>query len=367
MTVKRTFILFLIMIVSITMLAPLIVFAEDNTVNTVDVPPKITFLGDSIAAGYGLEGFTKKDPYNCASYANILAEKYGKELDGICPFTMVNGAVSGDKSTDLLEHLKSGELDSALNGANVVVISIGGNDILKQFRSFMSKKLKLSTKSNLTEVVDQVSDLEGVLDDLSKLSDDIDTALEEYETIINNIVDIINSKTDALIIFQTLYDPFAKVPAAFLFQGLSKDKIEKLDSIIKDNAVDENGNEKYLVCELYEPFYEKGMSLTNMASLDIHPNAKGHALIAEELDKVIRSRKYSCAEASGEVAQKEEPTAASVKVNKDAVSSDAVSESVSEEITDDKKDEIRLVISALAIVLAVSAAIVLIVTKEKKK
>ena len=104
-----------------------------------------------------------------------------------------------------------------------------------------------------------------------------------------------------------------------------------------------------------------------MASLDIHPNAKGHALIAEELDKVIRSRKYSCAEASGEVAQKEEPTAASVKVNKDAVSSDAVSESVSEEITDDKKDEIRLVISALAIVLAVSAAIVLIVTKEKKK
>ena len=366
MTVKHTFILFLTLIISAALFSHVFASAEESSEVTVDVPPKITFVGDSIAAGYGLKGFTKKNPYNCDSYANILAEKYKNELEGICPFTMVNGAVSGDKSTDLLEHLKSGVLDNALIGANVVVISIGGNDILKQFRTFMSKKLKLNTKSNLTEVVDQVSDLKGVLDDLSELSDNIDTALNQYETVINEIVNEINSKSDAVIIFQTLYDPFANVPAAFLFQGLSKDKIEKLNTIIKNNAVDENGTEKYLVCDIYEPFFEKGLSLTNMSSLDIHPNADGHALIAEELDKVIRSRKYTFYDISEESSKtKEEPAAAPVKSESESSVSDVVSSS--SEISVENKDEIRLVISALAIVLAVSAAIVLIVTKEKKK
>ena len=365
MLIKRIIIMFAMLIVSISVILPCLAYAEQTEAGSVDVPPKIVFVGDSIAAGYGLEGYKKNDPYNCDSYANILAEQYKKELDGICPFEMVNEAVSGDRSSQLLDHIKNGELNKALNGANVVVISIGGNDILKQFRSFMSSKLKLSSNSKLTDVVDQVSDLENVLDEMSVLSDNIDKALEKYEDIINEIVSEIKNRSDAIIIFQTLYDPFADVPAAFLFQGLSKDKIEKLDHIIKDNAFDENGNEKYLVCDLYKPFYKKGLSLTNMGSLDIHPNAKGHKLISEELDKVIRSRKYSYTESVYEDTQDAKETESPVNVSsKGALSAE---ENSSAETTDVNKDEIRLIISALAIVLAAAAMIVLIATKEKKK
>ena len=61
------------------------------------------------------------------------------------------------------------------------------------------------------------------------MSTGIDTALDKYSQVILSIIEQINSKSDAVIIIQTLYDPFAKVPAAFMFQGLSKDKIEKKD------------------------------------------------------------------------------------------------------------------------------------------
>lgn len=37
----------------------------------VNVPPNILVLGDSIAAGYGLEGYSE-NRYSCASYANLL-------------------------------------------------------------------------------------------------------------------------------------------------------------------------------------------------------------------------------------------------------------------------------------------------------
>ena len=40
-------------------------------------PPRLMFLGDSIAAGYGLDGYTLTDNYSChESYANILDKKY---------------------------------------------------------------------------------------------------------------------------------------------------------------------------------------------------------------------------------------------------------------------------------------------------
>ncbi|HBI51318.1 MAG TPA: hypothetical protein DDX72_00880, partial [Ruminococcaceae bacterium] len=94
------------------------------------VPPKIVFLGDSIAAGFGLEGYTASDLYNCRSYANIIGEMYDKELPEDCTGVMVNKAVSGATSSELLESIKSGELDEALADSDAVVVSIGGNDLL---------------------------------------------------------------------------------------------------------------------------------------------------------------------------------------------------------------------------------------------
>ena len=72
---------------------------------TVPVPPKLVFLGDSIAAGYGLEGYDKKDLYQCESYANIIGKDYTELLAEECGHTMINDSVSGDTSQDLLDLL----------------------------------------------------------------------------------------------------------------------------------------------------------------------------------------------------------------------------------------------------------------------
>ena len=85
-----------------------------------EVPPKMMFLGDSIAAGYGLEGYSQNDLYSCSSYSNILKEKYEAELDGDCQHEMVNKAVSGATSGDLLDLIQSGELDEDLRDSDGV-------------------------------------------------------------------------------------------------------------------------------------------------------------------------------------------------------------------------------------------------------
>ncbi|MGN1133442.1 MAG: SGNH/GDSL hydrolase family protein, partial [Oscillospiraceae bacterium] len=85
----------------------------------IPVPHNLLFLGDSIATGYGLEGYSDgKD--NCNSYANQLTEKYSQELSDTCQVTEKNAAVDGKTSKELLEELKSGMYDSQLKDADAV-------------------------------------------------------------------------------------------------------------------------------------------------------------------------------------------------------------------------------------------------------
>ncbi len=361
--------LLILLILSALMSDPLICLADDpqSTPQDIPVPEKIVVLGDSIAAGYGLKGFKKSDPYHCDSYANLLAEEYTQELNGICPFTLINDAVSGDTSAQLLKHLKNGEFDNDLAGCDLVVISIGGNDILGPFRDFINNRMNIGKQLKLKDIAENVTDLEGVMDSVEKLSGRIDKALDKYSEVIISIIEQVRSKCDADIIIQTLYDPFAKVPAAFMFQGLSKDKIEKLDEIIKDNAIDENGTVRYYVCDIYEPFKDKGLELTNMERGDIHPNSKGHKLIAQELDKTIREQSYTYdGTDDGSVAVQTGPVSSSVSEasETDSVSSKAAAGA---EVINGHEDTARMIIAVSACVLGLAAFAVLILTKEKKK
>ena len=365
---KHLFMIFLV--IAAIFLEPLTCLADEVQVTqeAIPVPQKIVVLGDSIAAGYGLKGFKKSDPYHCDSYANLLAEEYTKELDGTCPFTLINDAVSGDTSEQLLKHLKKGEFDEDLINCDLVLISIGGNDILGQFLDFFRNKMNISKQPKLKEIADNVTDLEGVMDSIEELSTGIDTALDKYSQVILGIIEQINSKCDAVIIIQTLYDPFAKVPAAFMFQGLSKDKIEKLDEIIKDNSVDENGEQRYYVCDIYKPFKDKGLELTNMSKNDIHPNAEGHKLIAEKLDEKIRELTYTYDPSAvpAEPAQTE-PESSSATEADDADSESSETVTAAKKMIEGHEDTVRTIIAVSACVLGAAALAVLIMTKEKKK
>lgn len=289
MKIKTAVFLFIFYIVS--MFSSTVCYAE-TIEHEVNVPPKILVLGDSIAAGYGLEGYST-DRYSCDSYANILHREYDEELSEKCGNKLINSSVVGDTSEQLLEHLKNNEFDKDLKDSNAVIISIGGNDILGFFIDFLINDLGVNSETTKEELLEKTKDIMGIAMDMKRMSDDMDSALNGFGGRLNEIIENIKSKSNAQIIVQTLYDPLADFDEAFIFQSMSKDKISRLNKIITDNAVDENGNERYLVSDVYTEFDRLGTRLTNIMQYDIHPNADGHTMIAACIDKVVRSRTYS--------------------------------------------------------------------------
>lgn len=260
--------------------------------NEVSVPPKIVVLGDSIAAGYGLEGFSE-DRYSCDSYANILYSEYKKELPDDCPTDLANLSVVGDTSQQLLDHLQNKEFDDKLKDSDCVIISIGGNDILGLFLDFLMNDLGITPDTTTEELLDKTKDIMGIAMDMKNMSDDMDKALSGFGDRLNSVIDYINTQTDATIIMQTLYDPLDNFTQGIVFQSMSKEKITKLNKIITDNATDENGKERYLVADVYSEFSGHGTEFTNITKYDIHPNKDGHTLIASCIDKVIRTKTYT--------------------------------------------------------------------------
>lgn len=115
---------------SISALTSTAVFAESTKSSAPNVN-SIVFFGDSIARGYGLED----GEY---TYAQLCKDYFGCNVD--------NFASDGLDSYELMKALQRGDEDKkqAIENSEVVVISIGGNDIIhrasKQTLNFAAKK-----------------------------------------------------------------------------------------------------------------------------------------------------------------------------------------------------------------------------------
>lgn len=257
----------------------------EKTYNT-EVPPKMIFLGDSIAAGYGLEGYTSTDNYSCPdSYANILKERYTAELSEICSHEMYNEAVSGATSSALLGLLESGELDDELSQSDAVVVSIGGNDLLHIMLDAFSE-FGLSLENKTADFSD--FNLMDALSSLFTLNDNIDTALTKFEENLKQISNELNSKTNGTVYIQTLYNPLETFTDIQMVVDFSDEKLDRFNEIIKSNSAD-----NYKVIDVAKNFEGKCNELTRIADLDIHPNEEGHAVIADTVDKAFRETGFT--------------------------------------------------------------------------
>ena len=102
---------------------------------------KLVVLGDSVAAGYGLLS------EEC-NYGQICADYLGGSVE--------NYAHSGDETDNLLDVISnfSDEQNTSVSNADIIIISIGGNDLMQGFaKEFLKYAV---TKDLLTE---QYSDL----------------------------------------------------------------------------------------------------------------------------------------------------------------------------------------------------------------
>ena len=106
----------------------------------------IVILGDSVALGYGTtEGIAKhlKDTFPESKISNL--------------------GINGLTSSGLVERLDSGKWNEALASADLVLLNIGGNDLLRSFKSggakeiiFRFSNLKKGYRKNLLEIYQHI-------------------------------------------------------------------------------------------------------------------------------------------------------------------------------------------------------------------
>ncbi len=194
-------------------------------------------LGDSIAYGSGLSNPVE------AVYGKIVADTHG--------FNYTNYSVPGHTTSNLLARLEKEEVIAAVKEAEIISISIGGNNFL-------------------------MSDLLGLMADALIKSDysEMDKIAEGFYTEFSEIMDVINENNpDAIVLMQTLYNPQSGKIRPVYGEGQ-----KRLNEMV--NKYNEEHPGEIIIVEVGEAL---GEDMDCFAADDIHPSAKGNRLIAEEI------------------------------------------------------------------------------------
>jgi len=204
---------------------------------------KFVVLGDSISAGEGAS-----DP----------AKAYARLIAGDKNFSLANFAVGGHTSDDLLEILAENEdAVQAIREADIINLSIGGNDLLR---------------SNVITLVLRLL----FLKDVTAADEYIASFAENFAVIVPKIRAL---NPDALFIVQTLYNSMEGVP---LVADAYEVAILKLNKVYTDYLAANPG--AYELADVYAAFKgREGLVFRDR----IHPSDAGHEMIAKVLTAMI--------------------------------------------------------------------------------
>lgn len=206
-----------------------------------DLTTDYLVLGDSIAYGSGLSNPTE------AVYGKIIADTYG--------YNYKNYSVPGHTTGNLLNRLENEEVISAVKEAEIISISIGGNNFLL---------------SNLIGLM--FSGL--VKNDYSEMDTIAEEFYNEFSEIMNTIREL---NPDAVVLMQTLYNPQSGELRAVYGEG-QKRLNEMVDKYNTENPGD------IIIVDVGAAL---GDDMECFAADDIHPSAKGNELIAVEIIKTM--------------------------------------------------------------------------------
>ena len=208
-------------------------------------PLKFLVLGDSIAAGSGVYINSEK-----RAYAPIVAAAKGYDL--------TNYGAGGDTSAHLLEKVaRQDNTRRAIRQADVIAVSIGGNDLMHA--------------EDFTTMV-----IEGLLGDYSQMEPILAAYRENFAGIIGGIRAL---NPNALLIVQTLYNPAFPLPSLRKAYGTA---VQGLNACIRGYLAAHPG--AFVVADVYSAFEpRRGAVFVDMT----HPNGYGHSVIAAVLLGVI--------------------------------------------------------------------------------
>ncbi len=267
----KRFITFLMAFVMVASMAVTCISAAEQ-------PKSMLVLGDSITTGYGLDNYIGGGtPYNCRSYANIIAEGLGLEGGK----TYINKAVNGDTSTDLLALLPA--LSADLAKAELIIVTVGGNDLLQAIpviASAISGKTvtKLEEAVNILLAVSPEKYNALALD--PAFQGKMMAVLTKYATNLSSIATGIKAQApNARVIFLKQYNPMKNVSGFTDFANFADTMIGSINNSM-DTVCNTVGFETVDVPSVINA---NAAGLTNILDYDIHPNAQGHIEIAKML------------------------------------------------------------------------------------
>ena len=210
------------------------------------IPKDITIVsvGDSLTQGVG-------DSTNRGGYVPYL-EALLEEDKGINDATFYNFGIKGNRSDQLLDKLESKKVKAAVKEAEFVIVTIGGNDVMKVVRDHFSN-LNLKAFAQQKKVYEK--NLKAVLKKVRDLN------------------------PNSSIVLVGLYNPFFKWFA----------DVREINEIINDwNQTSQDTLMKYpntYFVEVADLFNE---SSENLLFTDyFHPNDKGYELIANRVFETI--------------------------------------------------------------------------------
>lgn len=237
-------------------------------------------LGDSISTGYGLPG----DVSTRQNYSNLLAKKIAAD-------SVKNYAVDGATSSDLLSLLTANA--KLLQDKDLILMSIGGNDLIGATFEVLNRGLKLNITSLESLILDLMmvptETLEAVFSSQETIAR-YASMLEQLSENLDSIFSAIKNQNDsAKIVILNQYNPFSGMGSGTNFRVIEKE----MDAVILQlNATIVQASQKagVEVCDVYKAFDGQGGTYTRIFSKDIHPNEAGHALICELLYDLLMAK-----------------------------------------------------------------------------
>ena len=210
-------------------------FAEEKALNYL-------VLGDSI--GYGA-GVLNNDE---ACFGRIVADTAG--------FNFKNDAINGYRTADLIAYLGQDQIKADVAEADIISISIGGNDFLRGDMSSLISEAQNGDYSRFDEI-----------------------AADFYVNFCTIIETIKSINPDAVILAQTLYNPGVDFIKEVYQQGA-----DRLNAGYRKYLAD-NRN-AYQLLEVAEAF---GDNREYIAFDNIHPSAEGNVVIARVVLEKLHS------------------------------------------------------------------------------
>ena len=255
----------------IVSLLPSAAFAQDDV--------SYVALGDSITTGYGLGE-------DAQSFAEQVAAENGYSLTSL--------AADGATSSDLLVVVQAEGNAETLSNADIVTITIGGNDLMNALYAYLAAETDSTPEAVKTAL--ESADATTLLSFADKIdgfaeSTQYETALEALVANFDaSIVALRGMNNDVSIVVINQYNPYSHLSSSFssvidaFESGLSElnDKLEYYSGIY------------YSVADVYTAFKGAEQNPCNAevslesVNLDFHPNAYGHTLIAETVNSVLR-------------------------------------------------------------------------------